>query len=164
MTRGRPINLNSANQQKPWVALNMSRATFYWKKRYGDLPVISIFKTKWPDGLRNELRQLVRVNPYYKFLMATKGWSSSGITRVQIEWLIKEMGLTRKANRIAAGFVKSTDDFPDEGCSPPPCQFLEDLRAACLLYDDFNDQQKENFDAVVRQVLAKTAFSVAVLR
>ena len=35
---GRPINSNSARQKTPWKAWGMSRAWYYWRKRYGDLP------------------------------------------------------------------------------------------------------------------------------
>src|SRR4029077_13147940 len=35
---GRPVDPDSEASQKPWEKLGMSRASFYWKKRYGDLP------------------------------------------------------------------------------------------------------------------------------
>jgi hypothetical protein len=35
---GRPIIPDSERQRAPWEMLGVSRATFYWKKRYGDLP------------------------------------------------------------------------------------------------------------------------------
>lgn len=37
--RGRPIEPKSARQKRPWMRLGISRATFYWRKRYGDLPM-----------------------------------------------------------------------------------------------------------------------------
>ncbi len=37
--RGRPIDPTSERARKPWEGLGMSRATYNWKKRYGDLPV-----------------------------------------------------------------------------------------------------------------------------
>ena len=40
MTRkiGRPVDPDSERSRRSWVALGMSRATYYWKKRYSDLP------------------------------------------------------------------------------------------------------------------------------
>src|SRR5580765_1698485 len=35
---GRPVDPDSEASQKPWEKLGISRASFYWKKRYGDLP------------------------------------------------------------------------------------------------------------------------------
>jgi hypothetical protein len=35
--RGRPPDPNSERSLKPWAKLNMSRAAYYWRKRYGDL-------------------------------------------------------------------------------------------------------------------------------
>ena len=35
---GRPIVPTSERQKKPWKAHGKSRAWFYWRKRYGDLP------------------------------------------------------------------------------------------------------------------------------
>lgn len=35
---GRPVNPKSEASREPWKKLGMSRATFYWKKRYNDLP------------------------------------------------------------------------------------------------------------------------------
>lgn len=35
---GRPVDPDSEASRKPWEKLGMSRASFYWKKRYGDLP------------------------------------------------------------------------------------------------------------------------------
>jgi len=35
---GRPIDPNSASQRTPWKAYGKSRAWYYWRKRYGDLP------------------------------------------------------------------------------------------------------------------------------
>lgn len=36
--QGRPIVPTSARQKTPWKAYGISRATFYTRKRYGDLP------------------------------------------------------------------------------------------------------------------------------
>ena len=36
--RGRPVDPGSERSRKPWEKLGMSRASFYWRKRYGDLP------------------------------------------------------------------------------------------------------------------------------
>jgi hypothetical protein len=33
--RGRPVDPNSEASLKPWKALGVSKATFYWKKRAG---------------------------------------------------------------------------------------------------------------------------------
>jgi hypothetical protein len=35
---GRPVDPKSERSLKPWLKLEMSRASFYWRKRYGDLP------------------------------------------------------------------------------------------------------------------------------
>ena len=35
---GRPIDPNSASQREPWRAYGISRATYYWYKRYDALP------------------------------------------------------------------------------------------------------------------------------
>lgn len=35
---GRPIDPTSASQRTPWMAYGKSRAWYYWRKRYGDLP------------------------------------------------------------------------------------------------------------------------------
>ena len=37
-SQGRPVDPKSERSRKPWVRLGMSRASFYWRKRYGDLP------------------------------------------------------------------------------------------------------------------------------
>jgi endonuclease I len=37
--QGRPVDPKSEAQREPWRKLGISRATFYWRKRYGDLPV-----------------------------------------------------------------------------------------------------------------------------
>lgn len=37
-SQGRPIDPKSERSLKPWDKLGMSRASFYWRKRYGDLP------------------------------------------------------------------------------------------------------------------------------
>ena len=34
---GRPIVPTSARQKEPWKAHGVSRATFYWRKAYGDV-------------------------------------------------------------------------------------------------------------------------------
>jgi hypothetical protein len=36
---GRPVNPRSERSLKPWRALKMSRASYYWRKRYGGLPM-----------------------------------------------------------------------------------------------------------------------------
>jgi hypothetical protein len=38
MPQGRPIDPKSERSRKPWEKFKMSRASFYWRKRYGDLP------------------------------------------------------------------------------------------------------------------------------
>lgn len=165
--RGRPIDPTSERARKPWEELGISRATYHWKKRYGDLPMsINIFKIQWPGGLRNALLKLVRKHPHYNFLLLDQRWASGGIRRPQIEWLIKKMGLTRKANRIAAVFVKPTlkpfPEFADEGVAQPSYQPLEDLRAVSL-YGAFNEQEKADFDGTVMRVLAQCIFSAIPL-
>ena len=37
-SQGRPVDPKSERSLKPWEKLGMSRASFYWKKRYNDLP------------------------------------------------------------------------------------------------------------------------------
>ena len=37
-SQGRPVDPGSERSRKPWDRLGMSRASFYWRKRYGDLP------------------------------------------------------------------------------------------------------------------------------
>ena len=37
-SQGRPVDPTSERSRKPWKKLNMSRASFYWRKRYGDVP------------------------------------------------------------------------------------------------------------------------------
>lgn len=37
-SQGRPVDPLSERSRKPWEKLGMSRASFYWRKRYGDLP------------------------------------------------------------------------------------------------------------------------------
>ena len=37
-SQGRPVDPTSERSLKPWLKLGMSRATFYWRKRYDDLP------------------------------------------------------------------------------------------------------------------------------
>jgi hypothetical protein len=159
--RGRPIDPTSERAREPWEAHGLSRASWYWKKRYGDLP-ISVFKMQWSGELRNELRKLVRKHSHYDLWVTTEGWSSSSITRAQIVWLIKKMGLTRKANRIAARFaptLKPFVEFADEGVAQPPYQPLVDLRDASPLYGACNEQEKARFDTAAMQVLAKVVFA-----
>ena len=157
---GRPINPTSERQQKPWEELGMSRATYMTRKHYNDLP-ISIFKAQWPGGLRNALRKLVREHPHYNLWLGINNWSSGDIRRAQIEWLIKQMKLTRKANVISRKFFAKPpiEESPDDtGVNPPPYQLLEDLRSASL-YEAFSGQEKERFNAVAMSVLAKATFS-----
>lgn len=37
-SQGRTVDPASERSRKPWEQLGMSRAAFYWRKRYGDLP------------------------------------------------------------------------------------------------------------------------------
>jgi hypothetical protein len=37
--QGRPVDPKSEAQREPWKRLGVSRATYYWRKRYGDVPV-----------------------------------------------------------------------------------------------------------------------------
>jgi len=167
MKRGRPINPKSERQCEPWEALGISRASYYWMKRYGALPP-DIFSMGWPDPLRNELRKLVRRHPHYNLWVTTKGWSSGGILREQIEWLIRKMGLTGEANRIARRRMKRTSppeypfaDEPDIGVDAPPDPLREELRAACIVYDYFNEQEKAHYDTTAAQVLARVTFTAS---
>jgi hypothetical protein len=43
---GRPVNPKSEASREPWKKLGISRATFYWKKRYGDLPKRAARRTR----------------------------------------------------------------------------------------------------------------------
>jgi len=55
---GRPIIPDSERQCEPWKAFGMSRATFYWKKRYGDLPQDAHAHKAWLDSrLQNTLKR-----------------------------------------------------------------------------------------------------------
>ena len=38
MPQGRPVDPKSERSRKPWEKYGISRAAFYWRKRYGDLP------------------------------------------------------------------------------------------------------------------------------
>lgn len=38
---GRPVDPNSEASLRPWAELGISRATYYWRKRYNDLPVLT---------------------------------------------------------------------------------------------------------------------------
>lgn len=54
MTIGRPIIPDSERQREPWKELGVSRATFYWKKRYGDLPKDTrAYKARMDSKLQN---------------------------------------------------------------------------------------------------------------
>ena len=46
MPQGRPVDTRSERSRKPWEKLNMSRASFYWRKRYGDVPKRPLPKRK----------------------------------------------------------------------------------------------------------------------
>ena len=43
-SQGRPVDPKSERSRKPWEKLGMSRASFYWRKRYGDLPKRAVRK------------------------------------------------------------------------------------------------------------------------
>ena len=45
----------SERSRKPWVRLGMSRASFYWRKRYSDLPAKPLRKKKTPSRTWEEL-------------------------------------------------------------------------------------------------------------
>lgn len=56
-SQGRPVDPQSERSRKPWLRLGMSRATFYWHKRYNDLPKRPLpkRKKKMPERTWEEL-------------------------------------------------------------------------------------------------------------
>ena len=61
--KGRPINPRSARQKKPWKVLCMSRATYYWKKKYGDLPMPNV-NSKLTIADATQLKRRILEWPY----------------------------------------------------------------------------------------------------
>ena len=52
MAQGRPVDPRSERSRKPWEKLKISRASFYWRKRYGDLPTKAAAARKARRALR----------------------------------------------------------------------------------------------------------------
>lgn len=56
--QGRPIVPTSARQKTPWKAYGISRATYYWRKGYDDLPELKYPFFDDPDiGVENPFRE-----------------------------------------------------------------------------------------------------------
>ena len=55
MPQGRPVDPKSERSRKPWEKYGISRAAFYWRKRYGDLPQKPPRKKKAPERSWEEL-------------------------------------------------------------------------------------------------------------
>lgn len=58
---GRPIVPTSESFTKPWLKLGVSRATYYWRKRYNDLPTRKVrrrVKPEPPSWAAEKVREL----------------------------------------------------------------------------------------------------------
>jgi len=79
---GRPVDPDSEASQKPWEKLGISRASFYWKKRYGDLPTEPI-----PVNLRRTSpRRTAKPSP---------SWAAKKVSRLRRQTALQELAALR---------------------------------------------------------------------
>ncbi len=53
---GRPVNPASERSRKPWEMLSMSRANYYWLKRFGKLPAPPLkYRPDWTPAVNRKL-------------------------------------------------------------------------------------------------------------